>query len=252
MESFMRIPLVFFAVMLCMLISSCSTITEKDLADLRSPNDIVKKGAIQRTWCEASFPLSLMGGLVNRVNEKRAVSLMAELLRRGKESKDVQLSIVKALGELGKRTEVPISPLLEKLKDKDPYMRAQAAEAIAKTKNEKASTALIKVLEEETDKYPIIWALGELGDQGAVPALNRLLASEDKYLKYNAFRALSKIETDEIEHDSDKMGLLDFGKIAYQKYQHVMLGALQRIIGLKRGEADKIKRSCRFRTPEWA
>jgi HEAT repeat protein len=53
--------------------------------------------------------------------------------------------------------------------------------------------ALVQLLEKETNKYPIIWALGEIGDKSAVPALNRLLASGDKYMRYNANKALSKI-----------------------------------------------------------
>jgi hypothetical protein len=147
---------------------------------------------------------------------------------------------------------VPISALIEKLKDKDPYMRLQAIEALGKVKNKKASKALVELLEEHTVNYPVIWALGEIGDHGAIPALNRLLASEDEYLKYNACRALAKIETDQREDDSYKIGLFDFGKMAYQKYQDVMLVVLQRIMGLERGDADNVKRAFQLCTPEWA
>jgi len=189
--------LVFFALILSILVSGCTTVTEQDLADLQSPNAIVKKEAVDRISKGPGFPFNLMGPFVSKENEKKAVTIMVELLRSGKGSKDAKLSILKALGELGKRTEVPAAPLIEKLKDKDPHVRHWATEALGKTKNKKALPALVKLLEQQTDKYPVIWALGEIGDQGAIPHLDQLLASEDKYVTYNAYRALAKIGTSE-------------------------------------------------------
>ena len=187
----------FFAVMLFICLSGCTTVTEQDLADLQSRNAIVKKEAIDRISRGPGFPFNLMGSFVSRENEKKAVTILVELFRRGKESKDTELSILKAVGELGKRTGVPAAPLIEKLKDKDPRIRHQAIEALGKTKNKKALPALVKLLEQQTDKYPVIWALGEIGDQGAIPHLNQALASEDKYVTYNAYRALANIGTGE-------------------------------------------------------
>ncbi len=189
----MRMSLVFFTLILSILVSGCTTVTEQDLADLQSPNAIVKKEAVDRISKGPGFPFNLMGPFVSKENEKKAVTIMVELLRSGKGSKDAKLSILKALGELGKRTEVPAAPLIEKLKDKDPHVRHWATEALGKTKNKKALPALVKLLEQQTDKYPVIWALGEIGDQGAIPHLDQLLASEDKYVTYNAYRALAKI-----------------------------------------------------------
>ena len=193
----MRMSLVFFALILSIFVSGCRTVTEHDLADLQSPNAIVKKEAVNRISRGRGFPFNLIGPFVSKDNEEKAVTIMVELLRSGNGSKDAKLNILKALGELGKRTEIPADPLIEKLKDKDPDVRRWAIEALGKTKNKKALPALVKLLEQQTDKYPVIWAIGEIGDQGAIPHLGQLLASEDKYVTYNAYRALAKIGTSE-------------------------------------------------------
>jgi len=189
----MNIVSVLLTLLLSGLMAGCSTITEKDLVDLQSHNDTVKKEAIQKLTRGENFFLSLIGPFLNRGMEKKAVSIMVESLSGAKTSEDIQLSILKAMGELGKRTEVPVSPLIEGLKDGNPQIRLQAVESLGKIKNERSVPALIQLLKSETDKYPVIWALGEIGDKSAVPALNRLLASRDKYVRYNANKALSKI-----------------------------------------------------------
>lgn len=240
--SLMRMSLVFLALMLSMLISSCSTITDQDLADLQSSNTIVKKEALDRISRGQPFPHSFIGGFVNRGNKKRAVSLMVKLLDSGEQSKDVELSILKALGGLGQRVEVPVSLLVDKLRDDDPQVRAQAVETVGKTKNKEASTELVKMLKEERDNYLVVWALGEIGDPRTISALNRLLASKDKYLRYNAYRALAKMGPDQMEHAGDQRGLLDVGRIAFRKYQNVMLVVFEKIKGIKSGDAVNVKR----------
>ena len=193
----MRLSSVFFALILSILVSGCTTVTEGDLADLRSPNAIVKKEAVDRISRGPGFPLSLMGPFVSRDNEKKAVTIMVALLSSGMESKEATLSLLNALAELGQRSEVPAAPLIEKLKDKDPQIRHLAVEVLGKTKSREALPALVELLEQQTEKYPVIWAIGEIGDQEAIPHLDHLLASEDKYETYNAYRALAKIGTSE-------------------------------------------------------
>jgi tetratricopeptide (TPR) repeat protein len=191
---------VFFVFVLSTFVSGCTTVTEQDLADLQSPNAIVAKEAVERISRGPGFPLNLMGPLARRENEEKAVSIMVEVLRQGHGAKDVKLSILKALGDLGKRTEVPAAPLIEKLKHKDPHVRHCAIEALGKTKSKEALPTLVKLLEQQTDRYPVIWALGEIGDYGAIPYLDQLLAGEDKYVTYNAYRALAKIGTSKENH----------------------------------------------------
>jgi HEAT repeat protein len=233
----MRILLASFSMMLSICICGCAFITEQDLADLQSPNAIVKKDAIHRISAGRRSPLGLMDRLLDRGNEKRAAAIMVGLLRSGKESKDTELDILKALGQLGKITEVPVSALIDKLKDKDPAIRAQTSEALGKIKDTKAAAALVKLLEEEPDNYAIIWALGEIGDQGAVPALNRLLGNEDKCVTYNAHRALAKIGNPHaVEADPDNTGLLDIASTIFKKYQDIMMVVFGKIAGLNRAQ----------------
>jgi tetratricopeptide (TPR) repeat protein len=85
--------------------------------------------------------------------------------------------------------------LIEKLDEKQPRIRRKVIEVLAKSKSREALPALVKLLGEEKNKYVVIWALGEIGDPAAIPLLNRLLASADKYEKYNAHRALQNIES---------------------------------------------------------
>jgi HEAT repeat protein len=229
----MRASSVLFAVILLTLVSGCSTVAEKDLADLQSPNAIVRKEAIDRISGGPGFPVSQMGWLVSRTNEKRAVKLMVALLQKGEEAKEVQLSILKALGELGRRTETAIPPLVERLKDEDPDCRREATEALGKTRNKKALAPLVKLLDEEKDAYTVLWALGEIGDERAIPTLNAFLASDDQYLRYNAYRALAKIGRPDSDGDVDeKRGVLDFGKKAFKKYQDAMIIVFRKIAHL--------------------
>jgi tetratricopeptide (TPR) repeat protein len=119
---------------------------------------------------------------------------MVRLLRSERETKDTQASILKALGRLGKKTEVPASPLIEKLRDENLGVSREAIAALALTKSQEGLSALLKLLDEERNKYAVIWALGEIGDPTAIPILSRLLDNGDDYEKYNARKALEKIE----------------------------------------------------------
>ena len=192
-ESAVRRSFAICALILCFLVSGCTTVTEEDLADLQSPNAVAKKEALDRISKGPGFPLNLMTPLLKRGNEENAITIMVKLLRGGKETKDTQLSIMKTLGQLGKKTKVPASPLIEKLKDKDPDIRQEAIETLAKIKSQEGLPALVQLIDEERNKYAVIWALGEIGDPAAIPTLDRLLASADECERYNARKALAKI-----------------------------------------------------------
>jgi HEAT repeat protein len=230
----------FFAGMFIIWVWGCSTVTEEDLAHLQSTNAMVKKEAILRISRGPNFPLSLIDGFLSKGKETKAVNIMTALLQNGNESKDVQLTILATLGELGKRRQIPVSALIEKLKDKDLQIRTRAIEALAKTNDRAASAALVGLLDEKIDPYPIIWALGEIGDQGSIAALDRLLASEDKYVCYNARKALAKIGGDEEDVDSKpsgnskEKGLLETGSMAFRRYQHAMMIVFEKIRGVKK------------------
>ena len=223
-------------------LSGCSTVAEEDLADLQSPNDVVKRQAIERVGKGLTFPLKLVEFLMSRANEEKAAGVMIALLRSGKESKETQLSLINTLGQLGKEADPPVVALIEELKDQDHDIRAKAIEALGKTKNREASAPLVKLLDEETDKnLTIIWALGEIGDPKAIPALNPLLDSENKYVRFNARKALAKIGTGQVEGSSqtkiegtlERKGPLEYLKMAFDKYQDAMSAIFHKIAGTK-------------------
>ena len=175
---------ILMAILLSLCITACSNLSEKDLDDLQSTNQMVKSEAI----CKVAEM-----GLFNKKIQKKAVPILVEMLQSKKEPEDIQLIILKALGDMGKTIQVPVSPIIETLQNENPLIRSQAIESLGKIKNKKSVPALLYLLEEEHDKYPIIWALGEIGDKKAIPALNQLLNSKDKSIQYNAGKALKKI-----------------------------------------------------------
>jgi HEAT repeat protein len=224
------------------LISGCASVTEQDLADLSSPNAIIKEKALLTISKEPSFPLNMMDFLVSRGNEEKAVNVLLGLLAGGKESKDVELGIIRALGQLGQRTEVPWGVVIERLQDKDRRVRDEAIQVLGKTRNNKAATALLGLLEEEPRDYSIIWALGEIGTSKAIPTLNRLMTDEDPYARYNAYKALEKIGSGQAEdhvpnmteNSSHNASLLDAMRIGFDRYKDAMIFLFQKIAGLKR------------------
>jgi len=236
-EGIMRTISILSAGLLLVGLSACSRITEQDLADLKDPNPILREETIRRI-SEGGSLLARMSGFVRTGNEKRAVIIMVEMLCSGKESKDAELAILDGLGALGKRTEIPASPLILKLKDKDSSVRTRAVETLGKIGNREASKALVELLGRDAENgYPLIWALGEIGDKGAISVLNPMLAHQDLYVRYNARTALAKIGRDRQEcqgnSNSNALGILDIGKRILARYQDAMMIMFQKIAGLK-------------------
>jgi len=227
-----------FALILLAGISGCSAVTQEDLRALQSSNAIVKREAITRLAKERRFPLSVLDRLARKTNSKKAAVIMAALLRGREEPKTVELAMIKALGTLGSGgIQFDASPLIERIKDKDRRIRQVAIEAAGKMKLREAVPVLVEVLAGDTDKYPTIWALGEIKARESVPVLNQFLVSEDKYLRFNAYRALAKIGTasEEVEDkESNTGGLLGFGQRAFKKYQDMMAEVFYRVSGRKK------------------
>jgi HEAT repeat protein len=213
-------------------------VTEENLADLQSENNVLKEAAIKKMGKCRSFPLSVISRVLGNTKEKQAVAILVDLLRRGKEPKYMELSLLKALGELGKRIEVPADVLIGRLKHQDVSIRSQAIEALGKIKERSAMPALLQLLREEKEPYPVIWCLGEIGASEPIASLNVLLASENKYTRFNAYRALKKIGKGQAEEDSvpagpdsETSGLLDVASLAFKKYQEAMSLIFRKIRG---------------------
>lgn len=85
----------FLALVLLLFITACSKISEKELADLLSPNDIVVREAIQKISKHKHFPVGPIDRLFDRNIEKKAISILLELLSDGRGSEDIQMIILK-------------------------------------------------------------------------------------------------------------------------------------------------------------
>jgi len=229
--------------LLCMpLLCSCSIITGEDLKDLESQNAITKKEVLARISKKTRFPRSFLGRFFGRTNDQRALIRLLALLKSEGEPRGVKLGVLKTLGRMAERTEVPVSPLFDQLKSKnDLKMKAQLIATLGKTKNPEVVPVLIKDMQKDENIYVRIWALGEIGMSSATIPLNELLQSKDVYVRYNARRALRKIAHNEKNEDrplssftdpqEEKGSLSGFGRMISEKYQRIMVAVFNKIDG---------------------
>jgi len=223
------------------LATGCSTVSSTDLRAMQSKNAVVKRDAIRSVSTkERGFVYRLFAGFMGKTNEKRAVEILQSLLRSGKEPVTVELCIIKALGEFGKRVEVRDSLLLERLKGGSPEVRRVTIEALGKMRSKRASTVLMALVNQKEYRYPAIWALGEIGDQEAVPTLNALLASNNQYVRYHARKALAKLGVGAFEEMAESQnpvlgntmgGIIDVGSMVFSGYQSTMKTLFSLIAG---------------------
>jgi len=149
--------------------------TKKYIRDLKSENVMVRNNAIY---------------YLGKKKEKRAVPLLIELLNND-QIKEIKLNAIESLGEIGEGSSV--DALVNVLKEKDNDMRIAAVDALGKIREQKAVKPLINILSDRDIKVIAIWALGNIGGKSAIPILTRLLHDQDKYVRYNAAKALNKI-----------------------------------------------------------
>ncbi|MBW2109289.1 MAG: HEAT repeat domain-containing protein [Deltaproteobacteria bacterium] len=235
----MKVRLFPVGLFIALMVSGCGGVTDQDLRDLQSPNAIIKKEAIARISAKRPFPLSLWDGLVSQESREKAVRVMGNLLGSRKESREIQIALIKALGQLGRTMPVPVDVLRGFLKEKDTQLRMLAVEALGKAKDKGAVPVLLTLLEQEKEPYPIIWALGEIGATQAVPNLNRLLGSDEKYIRFNAYKALAKIGKNQGQAGSENKTLHSHTtssrptppwlKTAFEQYQRVMAALFRKM-----------------------
>jgi HEAT repeat protein len=114
---------------------------------------------------------------------------------------DLKWRAADALGSLG---EIALEPLLKLLAYHKIHVRIGAIEALSDIKSPRSVEPLIKTLMTD-ESHEVRWvaalALGEIGDQRAIPSLLSSLKDDNRYVRYGSVRALGEIgwspETDE-------------------------------------------------------
>jgi len=106
---------------------------------------------------------------------------------------DVQWRAADALGTMG---EPACDPLMRILDYPRMHVRLGAIEALADIRSPRAVDELVRKLEHDPDdevRWAASLALGQIGDMRAVPALEKALRDEDRYVRYGAVTSLEKL-----------------------------------------------------------
>jgi HEAT repeat protein len=113
----------------------------------------------------------------------------------GDSDMQVKAAAIRALGKTNDAQ--AIAPLIEALKSKDDTARSAAADAL-KEAGELAVMPLVELIGREQDEgtlYKAVQILGDIGDERAVAALEKVYAEDTRPLvKQEAAAALNKIE----------------------------------------------------------
>jgi len=120
------------------------------------------------------------------IKDPRSLTPLADALKDGDISIRREAAI--AIGGIGDAR--GISPLLEALKDKDGAVRREAAWGLVRI-GDKAIDPLLNALQSSPDhRWELVWALGEIRDEKAVPALIEALRDRDQDVRREAAWAL--------------------------------------------------------------
>lgn len=214
-------------------ILGCGTpITDQVLVNLQGSNVAMKTSALKLIATPPSPVVSFFGSIADEGNgkDREAAAILVDLLKKKMEAKDLEILIMDALGALSrKKIPVPSEVLVARLSDSEPLnVQLSAVQALGRIRARDAILPLINLLDtaDTPKKYYIIWALGEIGDSAAVPALNKLMLSEqNQFVKYNATRALTKIGLANTKAPTDGPNLsqaIRIGQALYGKYQRLI------------------------------
>jgi|ETNmetMinimDraft_26_1059896.scaffolds.fasta_scaffold60129_2 HEAT repeat protein len=172
----MRSPL-FLLVTLVLLqvpLAGCGDDVDRYLADLGSRNPMVRLEAAK---------------LARRVDEPRLAAALAPLLTDG--SQDIRYNAAVSLAYIGTTEQVPV--LIHALGDEDREVRLAVVDALGQLEDERAVPSLLAMLDTEPEPYSVIWALGNIGNDGSLDALTPMLDDDNRYVRYQSRRALLKI-----------------------------------------------------------
>lgn len=170
------------ACLACLALASCSKPDIRAFVqDLSSPNVLVRQQAVAA--------LALAG-------DTAVVPHLMVLL--DDPVADVRQGTAKALGTLHdmRATEAVVQRLA---RESDGTVRRALIEALGKLRDTKAVPDLLRRLEANdfpaTERYTLIWALGNIGDPRSAEPLGKLLSDSDQFVAYNATQALKKLRS---------------------------------------------------------
>ena len=155
-------------------LGGCGNDVDRYITDLSSRNPMVRLEAAK---------------LARREDDPRLAAALTPLLQD--DSTDIRLNAATSLSHIGSESEVPA--LVTALNDADRDVRLAAVDALGRIRDDRAVVPLLAMLDTEVEPYSVIWALGNIGSDGALDALTPMLDDENGYVRYQARRALLKI-----------------------------------------------------------
>lgn len=159
---------------LALTLTACGPSDEDIANNLQSPNPVVREDTakIARNFGSDAVNAALVVAISDPSPTVRlnAVESLADL---------EVLSAAKPLADL-----LPTEP--------DPAVQKAIIDTLGRLKDPVAVPALVAWLDANPEKPPLnaIWALGNIGDKGALDVLSRMRESQDVYVRYNATAAL--------------------------------------------------------------
>lgn len=162
------------AVAVAMLLPACNGDIETYVTDLQSPNPMVRLEAAKRT---------------KHLEDKRLAAALVPLLQD--DGVDIRHEAALSLQHIGTREQVPA--LIAALQDEDRGVRLAAVDALGRIRDDRAVEPLLALLATEFEPYSVVWALGNIGSADALVPLTPLLEHDDRYVRYQARRAMLKI-----------------------------------------------------------
>lgn len=130
---------------------------------------------------------------IEELGLKRAKAAVPALcaLTSGSQPRQIRLSSIRALGDIGDTNSVEI--LIPLARDPDVEIVVECIEAMGKLGDARAVPALVGCLTNVSVQFPAMWALGNIGGERATGELTPFLSADDKFVRYNAGLALRHI-----------------------------------------------------------
>ena len=145
------------------------------IADLKSTDDFTREEAIGELEMKGD---EVVDPLIDALSDR---------------NKNVKIAAIQILANIG--DEKAIKPLILTLSDNNKLVRREASTALSRM-GPAAVDPLIEVLDNPDWRVrgAAAWALGNLNDEKAIPALEKLLDDESGYVKSGAQSAIATIQ----------------------------------------------------------